>query len=97
MLRRFCLRSQETAASKDWYCVRKNHEFCINNEELVLRTRNCVSKTRNFVLNLINFAQLHGCQTNHPSHQYLLEIRKWLDAHPKEVVVFWLRCVSYYY
>jgi hypothetical protein len=33
---------------------------------------------------------LHGCQTNHPSRQYLLQVRQWLDAHPKEVVVFWL-------
>jgi hypothetical protein len=33
---------------------------------------------------------LHGCQTNHPAKEYLLQVRKWLDDHPKEVVVFWL-------
>jgi hypothetical protein len=32
---------------------------------------------------------LHGCQTNHPSLDYLRQIRQWLDGHPKEVIVMW--------
>eukprot|EP01047_Picozoa_sp_COSAG01_P070619 COSAG01_NODE_10755_length_2086_cov_2.976346_1_plen_387_part_00 len=32
---------------------------------------------------------LHGCQTNHPSLDYLRQIRGWLDAHPKEMIVMW--------
>lgn len=33
---------------------------------------------------------LHGCQSRRPALAYLKEIRAWLDAHPREVVVFWV-------
>jgi len=32
---------------------------------------------------------LHGCQTRHTAISYLQQARKWLDEHPKEIVVFW--------
>mmetsp|Transcript_58088 Transcript_58088/g.188027 ORF Transcript_58088/g.188027 Transcript_58088/m.188027 type:complete len:449 (+) Transcript_58088:60-1406(+) len=33
---------------------------------------------------------LHGCQSEHTALSYLKEIRTWLDAHPNEIVVFWV-------
>ena len=33
---------------------------------------------------------LHGCQTNHPSLDYLRQVRSWLDAHPREMIVIWI-------
>jgi len=33
---------------------------------------------------------LHGCESNHPALDYLKEAKTWLDAHPKEIVVFWV-------
>lgn len=32
---------------------------------------------------------LHGCQSKDTAMTYLKQAREWLDAHPKEVVVFW--------
>lgn len=32
---------------------------------------------------------LHGCQSNEKAITYLKQAREWLDAHPKEIVVFW--------
>lgn len=32
---------------------------------------------------------LHGCQSEHPALTYLKQVRTWLDAHPKEILVFW--------
>ena len=33
---------------------------------------------------------LHGTQTKHTAITYLKEIRDWLGAHPKEIVVLWV-------
>lgn len=30
---------------------------------------------------------LHGCQTEHKAIEFLQEMRRWLDAHPKEILV----------
>eukprot|EP00929_Paragymnodinium_shiwhaense_P001067 TRINITY_DN101295_c0_g1_i1.p1 TRINITY_DN101295_c0_g1~~TRINITY_DN101295_c0_g1_i1.p1 ORF type:complete len:465 (+),score=47.19 TRINITY_DN101295_c0_g1_i1:111-1505(+) len=33
---------------------------------------------------------LHGCQSKSPALEYLKNVHTWLEAHPKEVLVFWV-------